>query len=237
MRDVSNTDGLVLVRALRRQRSCCERCDSNIYAHKVAKSGPETRLQRAILKDVTYHRQWHSGEDSQWAGENQDTRAHAHAQTAILRSLRPHTCAIFSGWDLNQYTFGMLYILICQSKLCSVTRCHTRLTLKTLKRLKNNTKPLFIAENKCIRVCSFDKFPSSSVQRHFSHRKWWVVFGTVKWLSRRFLRQVCGVIWVACKNDRCPAELPEDADVAAYDFVTGDLTTQTVFQRFSYSNN
>lgn len=65
VRAVSNTDGvrdaLVLVRALRQQRSCCERCDSNIYAHKVAESGAETR-PRQRMGNIDSEKTSHSGE-------------------------------------------------------------------------------------------------------------------------------------------------------------------------------
>lgn len=69
LRDVWNTndvrDALVLVRALRQQRSCCERCDSNIYTHKVVKSGAETRLQLRmgnIDSEKMLHTRCHGGE-------------------------------------------------------------------------------------------------------------------------------------------------------------------------------
>lgn len=125
-RDVSNTndvrDGLVLVRALRQQRSCCERCDSNIYAHNVVKSGAETRLPQR-MGNVDSERCSTRGVTAVRAAENPDTRAHAHAQTAILHSLRPHTRTIFSPiWGPNQYTFVMLCIATCQSKLYPGTR-------------------------------------------------------------------------------------------------------------------
>lgn len=85
--DVWNTngvrDGLVLVRALRQQRSCCERCDSNIYAHKVAKSGAETRPQQR-MGNIDWERCCTGGGTVVRAAENPDTRAHARTQTADI---------------------------------------------------------------------------------------------------------------------------------------------------------